>query len=415
MPRSGPLGTFTLPGAQKTQQPNTTIPSAVNNQGWADVEQTFNTITPEAYGGTGASTFGGAADNLSPAPVNVASAATTNIGAATSPNVILTGNATITAFDVKAVGVRRHVYVSGTPTLTYNATSLILPGGTNIAGAAGDTFEAVSLGSGNWRIDSYSRANGQAVITTSTPPKGGIFGLTTSNNVTDADHDIDIAAGQAASDSATPVTINLNSATTKRFDATFAEGSGNGGFATGESLPTSGTIHLWLIAKADGTADVFANNNATSGLAPTLPTGFTQKRRIASLRTDASANIVGYTQVGDTFWLKSRALDVDNLGNASGVLAGLTVPVGLQLIVSLAASINGGSATRYALITNPGDNNDAAAQTNHDLVAATTVGQTNTNMQRYTNTSGQVRYRTDSTANVTFFRIWTLGWTDLTR
>lgn len=64
MPRSGVNGTYTLPGAQKTQQPLTPVPSAVNNQGWADVEQTFNTPTPIAYGGTNASTVSGAQQNL---------------------------------------------------------------------------------------------------------------------------------------------------------------------------------------------------------------------------------------------------------------------------------------------------------------------------------------------------------------
>lgn len=64
MPRSGVNGTYTLPGAQKTQQPLTPIPSAVNNQGWEDVEQTFNTPTPIAYGGTNAGTVLGAQQNL---------------------------------------------------------------------------------------------------------------------------------------------------------------------------------------------------------------------------------------------------------------------------------------------------------------------------------------------------------------
>jgi len=64
MPRSGVNGTFTLPGAQATQQPNTTIPSAVNNQGWLDVQQTFNTPQPIAYGGTNATNAADARTNL---------------------------------------------------------------------------------------------------------------------------------------------------------------------------------------------------------------------------------------------------------------------------------------------------------------------------------------------------------------
>lgn len=64
MPRSGVNGTYSLPGAQATQVPGTPIPSAVNNQGWSDVEQTFNTPTPIAYGGTNASNAPDALTNL---------------------------------------------------------------------------------------------------------------------------------------------------------------------------------------------------------------------------------------------------------------------------------------------------------------------------------------------------------------
>lgn len=64
MPRSGPNGTYTLPGAQATQVAGTPIPSAVNNQGWSDAEQTFNTPQPIAYGGTAATNASGARSNL---------------------------------------------------------------------------------------------------------------------------------------------------------------------------------------------------------------------------------------------------------------------------------------------------------------------------------------------------------------
>lgn len=176
MPRSGPVGTFTLPGAQATQVPGTPIPSAVNNQGWQDVEQTFNTVQPLAYGGTNAGTAVGAADNLSPAFVNVASAATTNIGAASSPNVNITGTTGITAFDTFAAGARRRLVFTGILTLTHNATSLILPnGGANITTAAGDTAEIVSLGSGNWKVSSYQSTNYPfGKITSFTPTAVGL-------------------------------------------------------------------------------------------------------------------------------------------------------------------------------------------------------------------------------------------------
>ena len=50
----------------------------------------------------------------------------------------------------------RCLVFQGILTLTHNATSLILPGGASITTAAGDSCVAISLGSGNWRVISYS-------------------------------------------------------------------------------------------------------------------------------------------------------------------------------------------------------------------------------------------------------------------
>lgn len=93
------------------------------------------------------------------APVDIASAATTDIGAAASPNVRITGTTGITSLGTVAAGTRRFVSFAGALTLTHNATSLILPGAANINTAAGDNMVARSLGSGNWVIESYTRAS----------------------------------------------------------------------------------------------------------------------------------------------------------------------------------------------------------------------------------------------------------------
>ena len=95
--------------------------------------------------------------------VDVASATTCAIGAAASNYVRITGTATITGLGTIASGVYRDVVFAGALTLTYNATSLILPPGANITTAAGDTAGFVSDGSGNWRCLYYQRANGRAV------------------------------------------------------------------------------------------------------------------------------------------------------------------------------------------------------------------------------------------------------------
>jgi hypothetical protein len=94
------------------------------------------------------------------APVDIASAATTDIGAAASPNVRITGTTGITSFGTVAAGTRRFLAFAAALTLTHNATSLILPGAANITTAAGDMAVARSLGSGNWVVESYTRAAG---------------------------------------------------------------------------------------------------------------------------------------------------------------------------------------------------------------------------------------------------------------
>lgn len=104
---------------------------------------------------TGAIEFAGFAD--------VASAATTDLGAVTSNNVRITGAVAITAFGTAAAGVVRFVRLQSTPTLTYNAVSLILPTAANIIGQANDCFMAVSLGAGSWIVLFYQRANGASL------------------------------------------------------------------------------------------------------------------------------------------------------------------------------------------------------------------------------------------------------------
>lgn len=91
----------------------------------------------------------------------IASATTTDLGAAATSNVmIITGTTTITGFGVATAGVRRSLRFSGTLILTHNATSLILPGSSNIITLPGDVAEMRSLGGGNWVCTSYNYASG---------------------------------------------------------------------------------------------------------------------------------------------------------------------------------------------------------------------------------------------------------------
>ena len=89
---------------------------------------------------------------------DIASATTTDIGAATGLYVDITGTTTITGFGTTTAGVVRILQFDGALTLTHNATSLILPDAANITTVAGDVAIFVSEGSGNWRCVNYQTA-----------------------------------------------------------------------------------------------------------------------------------------------------------------------------------------------------------------------------------------------------------------
>ncbi|HEX8030032.1 MAG TPA: hypothetical protein VF491_16275 [Vicinamibacterales bacterium] len=94
---------------------------------------------------------------------DVASAATVSLGE--GGYFFITGTTTITDIDFATDKAGRKAWVkfAGVLTLTHNASTLILPGGSSITTAAGDTACFVSEGSDVVRCVAYQKANGQAV------------------------------------------------------------------------------------------------------------------------------------------------------------------------------------------------------------------------------------------------------------
>ncbi len=100
------------------------------------------------------------------AAATIASASTTDLGSSNAQAITISGTTTITAFGSSApTGMVKFIQFSGALTLTHNGTSLIVPGALNIATAAGDTAIVRHEGSGNWRVLSYTRANGHPLTT----------------------------------------------------------------------------------------------------------------------------------------------------------------------------------------------------------------------------------------------------------
>lgn len=110
---------------------------------------------------------------------DIASATTTDIGAATGNFAKVTGTTTITGLGTVQAGTVRLIQFTGALLLTHNATSLILPTAANITTVANDRALFASLGSGNWICLFYQRADGTPlVISTAVLPNGTVVGRT---------------------------------------------------------------------------------------------------------------------------------------------------------------------------------------------------------------------------------------------
>jgi hypothetical protein len=140
-----------------------------------DAAQAAAEVWPIANGGTGQATAPLAFDALSVARVDVASAATVDLGAAASSYIRITGTTNITAITL-AAGVKRWVVFDDVLTLTQGA-SLLLPSGASIITAAGDTALFVGEAAGIVRCQFYSPVSGQPLVISAATTVGALIAI----------------------------------------------------------------------------------------------------------------------------------------------------------------------------------------------------------------------------------------------
>lgn len=338
-------------------------------------------------------------------PVALASAATVDIGGQTSVAVEISGTTTITSLGTNYNGPR-FVRFTGALLLTHNATTLNLPGAASITTVAGDIAVFYpNLALNGWNLVSYQRSTGIPVV-----PLGYISGLTLSNDGSDPTNDIDIASGMAT-DSTGTYLMPLTGPFIKRLDAAWAVGSGNGGLDTGSIANT--TYHVWLIRKdSDGSIDALFSTSAT---APTMPAGYTYKANIGAIIRSGGA-ILLFTQVGNEVLWKASALDFDSGTNTTSSPIAVRAPLGIQTDVSLQLIYNNTVSGNFVLYVSSPDQNDETASLAAARVTvvnpSTSVFGTATVSVR-TNTSAQIRIRSDDANNTT--RISTRGFSYIRR
>lgn len=165
-----------------------------------------------------------------------------------------------------------------------------------------------------------------------------ISGLTYANNSGTPNTQIDVAAG-AAMDSTNAYWMALGSTLTKKIDAVWAVGTGNGGLDTGSVADND--YYIWLIARPDtGAVDALFSLSST---APTMPSSYTFKRLIGWFKR--ATNIVAFHTYeleggGLAFNWDSARLDLNTATlTTARVLTSLSVPLNFSTLVTLNASI----------------------------------------------------------------------------
>ena len=86
---------------------------------------------------------------------SLTAASLVDLSTATGNTVHITGSTgPITSFGTVSPGTVFNIIFDSTPSVTYNVTTMIIPGGANVVVGTGDVWTVVSEGSGNWRVTS---------------------------------------------------------------------------------------------------------------------------------------------------------------------------------------------------------------------------------------------------------------------
>lgn len=302
------------------------------------------------------------------------------------------------------------------PAVTAKASPLTADGVLITDSADANTSKLLTLGNLRTWLTSF-------FDTRFSPGYGYLFGLDTTPNAANPTTRVDFAAGVTVDN--TTLGLITVAAMTKRIDADWAPGSGNGGRYSGAAIANT-TYHYWAVSKADGSggdfyfdpspvrATVLAHLNAEPG-----GSAYTNARRIFSNVRSGGA-LKEYTQYGDRVVLKVPTLDVNTTNpGISAVTATLAVPTGVvvEADVYMGIRADASDGPNAVLLTSL-----AQADTTPDAsgIRSLSTGTINAGADDWvagqysvmTNTSGQVRYHFSKSDAFTIFTISTNGWRD---
>ena len=239
----------------------------------------------------------------------------------------------------------------------------------------------------------------------------------TISNGTDTDHDIDFTAGNFQFDDGTGQAVAT--ALTKQIDASWVAGDNAGGLDTG-TVAADTTYYCFAIYNpATQTSDFLFSTSSSS---PTMPSGYTKKKRIASLLTDGSSNIRNgsYTFSPDgsyDFFYTQSINDVSLSNPSTGVNSyDITVPLVDKIGVYGLGSANTGTTGSDVLTVNFGSpDEDLGVNAGGDQADLTSVGDANRkakNNRYFTTSTAQIKVNIISSASARNFQFKVYGFKD---
>ena len=233
-------------------------------------------------------------------------------------------------------------------------------------------------------------------------PRSYLAGLALANNGT---RKIDIAAG-LAQDSTNTYGMTISSTFTKDLNSSWAVGTGNGGLFFG-SIGTSTWYHVFLIRKtSDGSIDAGFDTSVT---AANIPAGYGAYRRIGSVLTDGSSNILAFVQTGDYFEWTTHIQDLSSThGSTNAVTRTLSTPLGSSVLAKIIIFTTG-AGVNYTYMSSLATTDSVATSDTAQMIMVA-GGANSLELNVMTNTSSQIRSRGDTAA--TTFKIITEGYYD---
>lgn len=236
--------------------------------------------------------------------------------------------------------------------------------------------------------------------------------ITIENDSGDTAHDILFNAGNFNFDDGSGQAI-LSSNLIKRIDAAWVAGNNQGGLFSGTAAGNA-TYHIFVISNDDGSlVDAGFSNDIN---AADIPTGYTKKRRIASLLTDPSSNIRNgkyiFNRDGSyNFTYNNSILAIGGSGNFPLTLTNLSIgtPFGIKTSPSFDCLIRSTGSDGIAIA-------DFDTQTEFKIASSSNSQNTGSlaSGALFTNLNSQIKYR--NSGNDTFvdfnFDINVCGWFD---